>query len=81
MLSNSSDRYYNDIKVFYEVTNRSDKSKNIELYIPFVKRDDNQNSVKTSQKFSWKNGNKLLFKVTVNADSDKSFEVHFRAKK
>jgi len=81
MLSNSSDRYYNDVKVSYEVTNRSDKSKTIELYIPFVKRDDNQNSIKTSQKYSWENGNKLMFQVKVNADSKKSFEVRFRAKK
>jgi len=81
MLSNNSDRYYNDVKVSYEVTNRSKESKTIELLIPFNKRSDNQNSVKTAEKYSWKNGNKLLFKVKVNADSVKNFEVHFRAKK
>ena len=81
MLSNNSDRYYNDVKVSYEVTNRSKESKTIELLIPFVKRSDNQNSIKTSHKYSWKDGNTLLFNVSVKADNKKSFEVHFRAKK
>jgi len=81
MLSNNSDRYYNDVRISYEITNRSDEAKTVELLIPFVKRDNNQNSVKTSQKYNWKNGNKLSFKIRVKADSKKSFEVHFRAKK
>ena len=81
MLSNSSDRYYNDTKVSYELTNRSKKSKTVELLVPFMKRDNGQSSVKTSQKYSWKNGNMISFKVAVKADSKQSFEVHFRAKK
>jgi len=81
MHSNSSDRYYNDVTVRYEVTNRSQKSKTVELLIPFVKRSDNQNSIKTSAQYAWKDGNTLSFKVAVKADGKKSFEVHFRAKK
>jgi len=81
MLSNSSDRYYNDTKVSYELTNRSKKSKTVELLVPFVKRGNGQSNVTTKQRYSWKNGNMLSFKVTVKADSKKSFEVHFRAKK
>ena len=81
MRSNNSDRYYNDVTVSYEVTNRSSETKTVELLIPFIKRNDNQNSVSTSQKYSWKNGNTLSFKVLVKADSKKSFKVKFRAKK
>ena len=81
MLSNSSDRYYNDTKVSYELTNRSKNSKTIELLVPSIKRENGQSSVTTKQKYSWKNGNMLSFKVSVNGDSKQSFEVHFRAKK
>ena len=81
MVSNNSDRYFYDVKVNYEVTNRSDNTKTVELLIPYVKRSNGQSSVITSQKYSWKNGNMLSFNVTVKADSKKSFEVHFRAKK
>ena len=81
MISNSSDRYYNDTKVSYELTNRSKKSKTVELLVPFIKRGNGQSSVSTKKKYSWKNGNMLSFKVDVKADSKESFEVHFRAKK
>ncbi len=81
MLSNNSDRYFNDVKVNYEVTNRSEHTKTVELLVPYVKRNNGQSSISTSQKYSWKNGNMLSFDVTVKADSKKSFEVYFRAKK
>ena len=81
MLSNSSDRYYNDTRVSYELTNRSKKNKTIELLVPFVKRGNGQSNVNTKQKYSWKSGNMLSFKVAIKADSKESFEVHFRAKK
>ncbi|MEN8146833.1 MAG: hypothetical protein ABFR02_04360 [Campylobacterota bacterium] len=81
ILLNSSDRYYNDTKISYELTNRSKTSKTVELLVPFIKRGNGQSRVSTKQKYSWKNGNLLSFKVLVKADSKKSFEVHFRAKK
>jgi len=81
MLVNSSDRYFNDVKIAYEVTNRSNASKIVTLLVPFTKRDKGDSSIKTAQRYSWKNGNTLSFKVEVKADSKKSFEVHFRAKK
>jgi len=81
MLVNSSDRYFNDVKIAYEVTNRSNATKTVTLLVPFTKRDKGDSSIKTAQKYSWKNGSTLSFKVEVKADSKKSFEVHFRAKK
>ncbi len=81
MLADSSDRYYNDTRVFYELTNRSKEPKTVELLIPFTKRENGQSSISTKEKYSWKNGNMLAFNVRINADSKKSFEVHFRAKK
>lgn len=81
IVTNNSDRYFNDMRISYELTNRSKASKTVELLIPFTKRENAQSSVSTKQKYSWKNGNILSFKVTVKADSKQSFEVHFRAKK
>lgn len=81
MLSNNSDRYFNDTNVSYELTNRSKETKTVELLVPFTKRENGQSSVTSEQKYSWKNGNTLSFKIAVKADSKKSFEVHFRAKK
>ena len=80
-LLNSSDRYFNDVKIAYEVTNRSNTPKTVALLVPFTKRGNGQSSIKTTQKYSWKNGNMILFNVKVKADSKKSFEVHFRAKR
>lgn len=81
MLSNNSDRNFNDTKVAYELTNRSKDPKSVELLVPFTKREDGESGLSTTEKYSWKNGNMLSFKVAVKADSKKSFEVHFRAKK
>ncbi len=81
IIANSSDRYYNDVKVAYELTNRTDTSKTVELLIPFQKQENGQSSVTTSKKYHWKNGDVLAFEVTLKADSKERFEVHFRAKK
>ena len=81
LLSTNSDRYYDDTKVAYEVTNRSKESKTLELLVPFVKQENGDSKIDTAQKYSWKNGNTLSFKIDLKADSKKSFEVHFRAKK
>lgn len=81
MLANNSDRYYNDTKLSYELTNRSDTSKRVELLVPFTNQENGQSSIASQQKHSWKNGNMLSFQVSVKADSKQSFEVHYRAKK
>lgn len=80
-LSNNSDRYYWDTTVYYELNNRSKESKTVELLVPFVKKENGQSSVTTKQQYRWENANLLSFPVTVKADSQQSFEVHFRAKK
>ncbi len=81
LASTNNDRFFNDTTVAYEVTNRSKETKSVELLVPFLKQENGDSSVKSTQKYSWKNGNTLSFKIDVKADSKKSFEVHFRAKK
>ncbi len=81
LYSTNNDRYFNDSTVAYEVTNRSKESKTVELMVPFVKQENGDSSVMSTQKYSWKNGNTLSFNIDVKADSKKSFEVHYRAKK
>jgi len=81
MLTNNSDRYFNDTSVSYEITNRSNSTKTVELLVPFTKRGNGRSSINTNQKYTWKDGHTLSFKVLVKSDSKKSFDVHYRAKK
>ena len=81
LLTNRSDRYFNDATLSYEVINRSDKAKTISFFVPFVNKGADDSSVKSKQKYQWKDGSTLKFDVNVKADSKKRFEVHYRAKK
>ncbi len=80
-LSNNSDRYYLDTTLYYELSNRSQESKTVELLVPFIKKENGQSSVATKQQYRWKNANLLSFPVTLKADSKTAFEVHYRAKR
>ncbi len=73
-----SQRYYNvDIK--YSVTNNSNRTKTVELLVPFNK---NSNSiVRSSQKYKFTKGNLVTFSLRIKANSSKSFKVHFESKK
>ncbi len=73
-----SQRYYS-IDVEYKVKNSSNKSKTIELLVPFNR---NKNSiVKSSQNYKFTKGNLVTFSLRVEANSSKSFKVHFESKK
>jgi len=73
-----SQRYYSaDIK--YTIKNSSDKSKTVELLVPFNK--NKKSIVKTSQKYEFTKGNLVTFNVQIKANSSKSFKVHFESKK
>jgi len=73
-----SERYYS-VDVAYSVQNSSNKSKTVELLIPFNK---NQNSiVKSSEIYKFTKGNLVTFSLAVKANSNKSFKVHFESKK
>jgi hypothetical protein len=77
----NDDKSYFDVTVAYEVSNRSDAAKQIEMLVPFTRRGKQQSSVSTKQPYSWKDGNTLLFQVKVDADSKERFEVRYRSKK
>ena len=73
-----SERYY-IADVNYSVKNSSDKSKTVELLVPFNR---NKNSiVKSSQKHEFTKGNFVTFSIQIKANSSKSFKVHFESKK
>jgi hypothetical protein len=80
LISTSSDRYYLDTKVSYELVNRSKEAKMIQLLVPFIKREDGQSLVDTNEKYYWKSGNQLAFDLLLKADSKKVIDVHFRNK-
>jgi len=63
----------------YNVKNSSDKTKTVELLVPFNR---NKNSiVKSSQKYKFTKGNLVTFSIKVKANSSKSFKVHFETEK
>jgi len=70
---------YLSSKVLYTLKNSSDEEKIIELLIPFNK--NSSSTVDTSQNYEFKNGNKLSFKVALDAKVTKTFEVSFRSKR
>ena len=73
-----SQRYY-IADINYTVKNSSDKSKTVELLVPFNR---NKNSIiKSSQKYEFTKGNLVTFSLTIKANSSKSFKVHFETKK
>ena len=73
-----SQRYFS-ADVEYRVKNSSNKSKTVELTVPFNK---NKNSrVKSSQIYKFTKGNLVTFSLRVKANATKSFKVHFESKK
>ena len=73
-----SQRYFSaDVK--YTLKNSSNKSKIVELLVPFNR---NKNSiVKSSQIYKFTKGNLVTFSLRVKANATKSFKVHFESKK
>jgi len=79
VVERDDDEYYFDETIAYEVINRSDKERVVELLIPFTR--GKNSSLTTDQKYSHKDGSTLLFKVRLVADSKKEFKVHYRSRK
>ncbi|MEA3371038.1 MAG: hypothetical protein U9Q40_06825 [Campylobacterota bacterium] len=79
LLSRDDSQRYFMADVKYTLKNSSDKTKRVEVLVPFNK---NKNSiVKSSQKYKFTKGNLVTFSVLVKANSSKSFKVHFETKK
>ncbi len=82
IIERNDDKYYFDERVAYEVINRSNIDKTVELLIPFIKSAYHAKaSIDTTQPYQWKNGNTMQFNIAVKADSKQNFEVHYRSKK
>jgi len=68
--------YESEVK--YSVTNRSDRSKTVELLVPFRKYSALESIVRSDSKYRFKDGNTLAFLVYVKADSVEKFSVKYR---
>jgi len=79
IVSRDDDKYYMEATVVYEVKNTSDDEKTIELLIPFNK--NKTSTIKTSKPYKFVHGNKLSFKIKVDAEDSVSFKVNFRSKR
>ncbi|MBL0708013.1 MAG: hypothetical protein JJW00_03105 [Sulfurimonas sp.] len=77
ILSRSDNKQYFDTSVSYVLKNSSDKKKSIELLIPFNK--NSTSTIETSKSYKYKQGNKLSFKILVDAKKSEQFSVRFRS--
>ena len=75
----SDTKEHYDTTIKYTLKNSSDEEKTIEILVPFNK--SNSSVIKTKDKFSYKNGNLVSFKIKLDANKEKSFNVNFISKK
>ncbi len=70
---------YFNVDVEYTLKNSSNETKTVQLFVPFNK---NKNSkIKTSQNYKFTKGNLVTFSIEIQANSSKSFRVHYESKK
>ncbi|MDY0233349.1 MAG: hypothetical protein RBS11_04860 [Sulfurimonas sp.] len=79
IISRSDTKEHYDATINYTLKNSSDEKKTVEVLVPFNK--NSTSTIKTKEKFSYKNGNLVSFKVVLDANAQKSFSVNFISKK
>ena len=67
-----------DNDVLYTIKNSSDETKMVEITIPFTNNKDD--SIHTKQKYTITKGNLVTFKINVQAQSTKKFNVSYTSK-
>jgi hypothetical protein len=70
-------QFYADIK--YSVKNSSDKSKTVEILVPFNKNISSE--VTSKERYTFTKGSFVTFNIDVKPNSTKEFKVHFKTKK
>ncbi len=75
--SDTNEQY--NATINYTLKNSSDEKKTMEVLVPFNK--SSSSVIKTKEKFSYKNGNQVSFKITIDSNKEKSFSVNFISKK
>ncbi|WP_373000057.1 DUF4139 domain-containing protein [Sulfurimonas sp.] len=70
---------YLDATVLYTLKNSSDEKKTLELLVPFNK--NTTSTIETSKEYKFKHGNKLSFKIVLDAKKTETFRVKFRSKR
>jgi len=75
----SDTKEHYDTTIKYTLKNSSNETKVIEVLVPFNK--NSSSVVKTKEKFSYKNGNLVSFKIKLDANQENNFNVNFISKK
>lgn len=70
---------YLNSTILYTIKNNSDEKKTLELLIPFNK--NTSSTIDTSKKYEFKQGNKISFKIVLDAKKTQTFQVSFRSKR
>lgn len=77
----NDDKYHYNRVITYEITNRSEKNQEVELFMPYLSANHHQASIITNEKYEQVEGTKLRFTIKTKADSTYIFDVLYRAKK
>jgi len=72
-------KWSTNVDVLYTLKNSSQETKIVEILVPFNKNDGSK--VKSSQEFTYTQGNLVTFHIEVKANKSKEFKVHFKTKK
>ena len=75
----SDTKEHYDTTIKYTLKNASNETKVIEILVPFNK--NISSIVKTKEKYSYKNGNLVSFKIKLDANQENNFNVNFISKK
>ncbi|MBF0264501.1 MAG: hypothetical protein HQL46_04460 [Gammaproteobacteria bacterium] len=82
LLQQNDDKYYFERLINYKVKNPSNSDKTVDLIVPYFNNIHRSEAIiETSQAYQWKNGNQLLFTLTLNAGGSANFDVQYRNKK
>ncbi len=77
--SRNDDKRYMQATVLYTIKNSSDEKKSVELLIPFNRK--KTSSIETSKPYKFKNGNIIVFTLSVAAKDKEKLLVKFRSKR
>ena len=79
ILRRDDTKLYTDATIKYSVKNSSQKSKTVQLLIPFNK--NSTSTIDTNKPYKFTKGNLVTFNIKIKGESSKSFKVRFRSKR
>ena len=69
---------YHENDVTYTIKNSSNETKTVEISVPFS--NNHSDEITSKEKYTFTQGNLVTFKIKVQAQSTKKFDVHYRNK-